>query len=68
MNSNIRDCCFIVAQAVCKFEKCMKFSLWIDEAPQLELDNLIVNLGFLSKEYFDHTTAYSRKVTERNNR
>ena len=66
MNSNIRDCCFIVAQAVCKFEKCVKFSLWIDEAPQLELDNLTVNFiaeGFLSKEHFDHTTAYSRKVS-----
>ena len=50
MNSNICDCCLIVAQAVSKFEKCMKFSLWIDEASQLELDNLTVNFiaeGFL---------------------
>ena len=43
MYSNIRDCWFIVAQAVSKFYKCMKFSLWIVEAPQLELDNLTVN-------------------------
>ena len=57
---------FIVAQAVCKFAKFIKFSLWIDEAPQFELDYLTVNYvaeGVLSNEHFDNTTASSRKIS-----
>ena len=64
VNSSFRECHYIVAQAVCKFVKCIKFSLWIDEAPQFELNYLTVNFvaeGVLSNEHFDNTTAYSRK-------
>ena len=66
-DSKFRNSPFLLAQAVCKFKNCMKFSLWIAETPNFEgFDSLTVNInahGFLSDEHFDHKTAYSRKIS-----
>ena len=65
-HSSLRDCHFMIAEAICKFRNCLKFSLWIDKEPESHFD--LVTVEFLvsdsiSRELFDHATAYSRNVS-----
>ena len=67
--SETRNCPFIIAQAICKFEKCVKFSIWIDKVPKGKFDHVSVDVlteGILSDKHFDHTTSHSRNVSNDN--
>ena len=56
----------IFAQAICKFNECLRSSIWIDEIPKGKFDYVCVKVfvqGYLSSEHFDHITAHSRNIS-----
>ena len=57
---------YLVAEAKCKFENCVRFKLLMDTIPKSDTENIHVEVtvaGSISNQHFDTKTSYSRKLS-----
>ena len=60
------NCPYFVAEAKCKFARCVSLRITIDRLPRFANQNLIVTVianGTLSRQHFDNETSHSRKLS-----